>query len=258
MRNPSFYDVEKTFLHGLRARDIAEPLKSFDAEAPAGRVKALMVEHQINIAGIREAGEVTGYILCDEMGEIGSCEHYAHPFDEASLLEDSAWMTDLVRALNQSPVVFIKLLGNVGGFVTRQDLQDPPVRMWLFGMITSIELRFVGLISQSFPKDDWRQLLSPSRLDKAVQLQQERLRRNQHASLLDCLQFSDKAQIIVRDETLRRQVGFASRHRGEEVIKILERLRNNLAHSQDIVALDWETIVQMSENLDRLINIGKH
>ncbi len=95
-------------------------------------------------------------------------------------------------------------------------------------------------------------------LDKAVQLQQERLRRNQHASLLDCLQFSDKAQIIVRDESLRRQVGFASRHRGEEVIKILERLRNNLAHSQDIVALDWETIVQMSENLDRLINIGKH
>ena len=257
MKNPSYYDVEKTFLHGLRARDIAEPLKSFDAETPALRVKSMMQAHQITVAGIRQAGEVAGYIQFDELGEIGPCDRYAHLFDEASVLEDSAFMTDLVRALNKSPVVFIKLLGSVGGFVTRQDLQDPPVRMWLFGMITSIELRFVGLISQRFPQEDWRQLLSPSRIDKALELQKERQRRNQHAGLLECLQFSDKAQIMVRDEILRQQAGFASRRRAEEVIKILERLRNNLAHSQDIVAMDWETIVQMSENLDRLVQIGK-
>ena len=243
-------------MHGLRARDIAEPLKSFDGESPAAQVKSMMQANQISVAGIREAGEVVRYIHLHEMGDIGTCNQYAHDFDTAIVLEDSAWMTDLVRGLNRSPVVFIKLLGSIGGIVTRQDLQDPPVRMWLFGMITSIELRFVYLISQHLPHDRWKQYLSSGRIEKAQNLQQERQRRNQHASLLECLQFSDKAQIMIRDETLREQAGFASRSRAEEAIKILERLRNNLAHSQDIVTMDWNTIVQMSENLDRLVNIG--
>ena len=73
---------------------------------------------------------------------------------------------------------------------------------------------------------------------------------------MDCLQFSDKAQIIVRDTELRQQIGFVSRRRGEEVIKNLEKLRNNLAHAQDIVSLDWETIVGISENLETVIRIG--
>jgi hypothetical protein len=253
VKNSSYFDIQKTFLLGLRARDIAEPLKSFDAEAPAERVKSILRGRNISIAGIRQAGEVVGYIQEQELEPTGTCQEYGHPLEEGLVLEDSALMTELVKGLNQSPFVFIKLLGSVGGIVTRQDLTDPPVRMWLFGMITSIELRFLMLISQHYEDDSWMQYLSPSRIGKAIELQQERLRRNQEASLLDCLQFSDKAQIVARNETLRQQAGFISRRRADEVIKLLERLRNNLAHSQDIVAMDWDTIVAISENLERLI-----
>ena len=35
--------------------------------------------------------------------------------------------------------------------------------------------------------------------------------------------------------------------------KNLEKLRNNLAHAQDIVSLDWETIVTISENLEAVV-----
>ena len=94
------------------------------------------------------------------------------------------------------------------------------------------------------------------RLEKALALQTERQRRNQDPRLLDCLQFSDKAQIVVRNEALCDQIGFASRRRGDEVIKNLEKLRNNLAHTQDIVSLDWETIVTISENLEIVIQLG--
>ena len=61
---------------------------------------------------------------------------------------------------------------------------------------------------------------------------------------------------MVRDEVLRDQIGFASRHRGDEVIKNLEKLRNNLAQAQDIVSLDWQTIVSLSENLETVIQIS--
>ncbi|MEE2936647.1 MAG: hypothetical protein VYA84_11700 [Planctomycetota bacterium] len=40
----------------------------------------------------------------------------------------------------------------------------------------------------------------------------------------------------------------------DESIKLLERLRNNLAHSQDIIADDWGTIVALSENFENVLN----
>ncbi len=129
--------------------------------------------------------------------------------------------------------------------------------MWLFGLITMIEMRFNSLIEQRFDDEGWMQYVSPARVEKARELLTERRRRGQNPSLLDCLQFADKAQIVVRDETLRKRVGFASRRRGDEVIAGIERLRNNLAHAQDIVSFDWEIIVALAGNLDRLIALGR-
>lgn len=128
--------------------------------------------------------------------------------------------------------------------------------MWLFGVITLIEMHFLTLIERHLREDGWQKDLSNHRLEKASALQAERRRRKQDPRLLDCLQLSDKAQNIVRDAELRQQIGFASRRRGDEVIKNLEKLRNNLAHAQDIVTLDWETIVGISENLETVIRIG--
>ena len=39
----------------------------------------------------------------------------------------------------------------------------------------------------------------------------------------------------------------------DESIKMLEKLRNNLAHSQDIIADDWETIVALSSNFEDVL-----
>ncbi len=72
--------------------------------------------------------------------------------------------------------------------------------------------------------------------------------------MADCLQFSDKAQIIARNEQLRTMTRFESRRQVEEIGKRLEKLRNNLAHSQDIIVDDWHTIVLLSENLDSVLN----
>jgi CBS domain-containing protein len=256
MKRNSYYDIDKIFLRGLTVRDIAEPLPSFDSQTPVEQVRSAMKHHHIQVAGIREEGFVAGYLELAELGETGPCGQYCHPIEEAKILSESAHLSDLVIALNQVPYLFVNFLGEISGIVTRTDLDDPPVRMWLFGLITLIELRFLILIERRFEGDGWQKYLSNSRLEKAAALQAERRRRNQDPRLLDCLQFSDKAQIIVRDENLRKQIGFASRRRGSEVIKNLEKLRNNLAHAQDIVSLDWETIVGISENLETVIRIG--
>jgi hypothetical protein len=150
-------------------------------------------------------------------------------------------------ALHRAPFVFITLLDSVGGIITSADLQKAPVRMWLFGILTLIELRFAELIEQQCPEDAWKRYLSEARLQKATSLLAERRRRNQALRLFDCLQFSDKGQIIARNEDVRRFTVFPSRRQAEDTVKQLEQLRNNLAHAQDIVAFDWDTIIRLCE-----------
>ena len=89
---------------------------------------------------------------------------------------------------------------------------------------------------------------------KAKELLEERRRRNQAVQLSQCLQLSDKGQILIKVESTRKILGIASVRQGRETIKMIETLRNNLAHAQDIVTSDWITIVRLAENLDRVLD----
>jgi hypothetical protein len=193
-----------------------------------------------------------GYLIRDELVD-GTCADYRREFDPNCILEGSASISELILVLAYYHQVFIRSFDSTTAIATRDDLQDSPVRMWLFGLVRVIELHFSELVASYFDDEGWRQYLSAERVDKARHLLEERRRRGQNPSLLDCLQFSDTGQIVVRNEILRSQAEFTSRCRGDEAIKSLERLRNNLAHAQDIVSFDWETSVRLSEVLDRVI-----
>ncbi len=112
-------------------------------------------------------------------------------------------------------------------------------------------MRCAELIERNCPHDQWKQLLSEGRLQKAEALLAERRRRNQAVALFDCLQLADKGQIIARHEPLRNQTVFTSRRQVEDAVAKLEQLRNNLAHAQDIPDSDWDTIVQLCAFITR-------
>ena len=181
-------------------------------------------------------------------------QEHVRPFDESLLISDSAPLENVVFGLAKSPRLFVRVLGIVGGIITMSDLQKPQVRMWLFGLVTLIEMRISRLIDQMCPGDSWKQYVSESRLQKADALLEERRRRNQSLELVDCLQFSDKGQIVARNEEIRNLTRFTSRRQVEEAIKALESLRNNLAHSQDILSCDWTTIVMLCQDLEGVIS----
>lgn len=244
--------LRRVFTENFSAADIAEPLASFDASTAAADVLEAMTRRAYKVAGIRREGTICGYVRLEELaGE--TCGDAVHPFEDGEVVPDSASIPELVMRLNDRPWLFVSVLGQVGGIVTKTDLLKPPVRMWLFGMITIIEMGLTRLIESAYPDDSWRQYLSEGRLQKAEALLEERKRRNQDLDLLDCLQFSDRGQIVLRNEALRTTAGFVSRSRGEQTVKELEALRNNLAHSQDIIACDWEIIVKLIEHLDKFL-----
>lgn len=252
LNSATVHSLRKVFQEGFVVHDIAEPLVSFDDWTSAEKIRALMEAKRFEVVGVRKGGRVEGYVELEDLGS-GLCADYAKSFEEAHVILDSTSLADLVLRLKGQRRLFVSILGRVGGIVSRTDLQKPPVRMWLFGMVTLIEMRFTRMIERFCPDESWRSCLSDARMRKAEELLAERQRRNQQIDLLDCVQFSDKGQILARTQHLRDLTQFESRRQIEDVFKRIERLRNNLAHSQDIITSDWDIIVQLSENLDRVL-----
>jgi hypothetical protein len=244
--------MQRLFLQGFTILDIAEPLISVDEDRDAASVAAFMDARRLRVVGIRREGIVAGYARRNDLTG-GRCTEYLNAFDDDDVLPDQSSLQDAVFYLTRSDQVFVSVLGQVSAIVTRTDMQKPPARMWLFGMITLIEMSMTRAIEQRHPEETWRELLSEGRVSKAEALQTERRRRGQQVSLLHCLQLMDKARIVMSDARRRETAGFPSKREAERAVRRLESLRNSLAHSQDIVTHDWDAIAMMAMRLHRLI-----
>jgi hypothetical protein len=248
----SLESLRRVFRTGFSAHDITEPIVSCDQSIPTAELRRFMETRHLEVIGMRDEGLVTGYVERQSLGD-GPCAQYVQGFDESQVIPSTAPLADVVAGLKEAPRLFVSVFGQVGGIVTRTDLQKPPVRMWLFGMVTLTEMRMSQMIEQANPGGEWQRYLSDTRRQKAETLLAERTRRNQQLDLIDCLQLSDKCQIIARNEELRASTRFTSRRQVEEAGKKLERLRNNLAHAQDIITTDWEALIELTENFDNLL-----
>jgi hypothetical protein len=242
--------IRRVFTETFTARDVAEPLASFDASTAAAAVRDFMDSSDFDVVGVRKAGRVVGFVE-RALLEAGVCGDFIRSLEGAPLLEDTAPLLNVLDALVGAPRVFVTTLGGVGGIINSADIQKPPVRMWLFGIVTLIEMRCAELIERHCPAEQWKEYLSEGRRQKAEALLAERRRRNPSVRLFDCLQFADKGQIIARNDELRSTTIFTSRRQLEDAVAKLEQLRNNLAHAQDIPDSDWDTIVRLCAFITR-------
>lgn len=235
--------------------DVAEPLVSFDAEQPAAAVQSILGNRDFDLVGVRRHGTVCGYARRSELGE-GHLGDYLHPFTPEDLVTDADSLQGVIQSLGLNGRCFVKVLGEVGAIVTLNDLEKPPVRMFLFGMITVFEMLITRGIRTYFPGESWRENVSPGRLAKAEALWQERQRRNSPADLLECLQFSDRGQLLLKiPEVLEvlQGMGIPSKKAALKAFQELETLRNNLAHSQQIIPESWERIVTFTTRIETLL-----
>ena len=244
--------MQRLFTEGFIVLDISEALISFDSERDAADVQLFMSEKNLAIIGVRKDGVVAGYAKKDALTG-GKCADHMHSFDNKMVLSATSSLQEVMGALAENRYCFVSVLGKVGGIVSRTDVQKPPVRMWLFGMITIIEMFMVRTIEKLHPDGSWQQEVSKERLKKGEEILQERQRRNQDARLIDCLQLSDKGYILIKDPVMRKDFGFESMRLAKRAVKDLESLRNNLAHVQDILTHDWATIVTIATRLNKVM-----
>jgi hypothetical protein len=149
----------------------------------------------------------------------------------------------------------VTVLDEVAAIVTLDDLEKPPVRMFLFGMITLLEMVFTRAVDAAFPEESWKAQVAAGRLAKAEALLAERQRRGIQGRLLDCLQFSDKGQLALRVPHLEPERALQmSRKAAGRALQELEEIRNNLAHGQEIIPRGWPRIVVFSSRLELLFD----
>nr|WP_321464434.1 hypothetical protein [uncultured Desulfobulbus sp.] len=246
--------LRKLFFESFSAMDIAQPLVSFDAETDGEKTRTFMLENGLAIAGVRLQGLVAGYVRQEDL-ESGPCGAHLRSFPAVETVADTANFIDVVKVIAQHEHCFVTILDQVGAIITKHDLEKPPMRMFLFGVITLGEMVMTDIIRQRFGDGSWLQHISPQRLEKAKQLQEERLRRGQKVDLIDCLQYGDKGTILSSLDDFRFSIGLESRNAARKALKELESLRNNLAHTQEIIPTGWQRIVVACSRLEHNLEI---
>ena len=145
--------------------------------------------------------------------------------------------------------MFITVFGQVGAVMTKGDLQKAPVRLWLFGLISLLEMQMLRLIRERFPRGAWMSLLHHSRAKAARRLHVKRRRRNEEADpsdFSDCLQICDKVRIVLADSELSAVARFSTPGEGERFINRLQSLRNDLAHANDLLKGRWPDLADLA------------
>lgn len=255
MNEPAQGRLHRLFTEGFVARDIAEPIISFDSETASSSALATMEEMQIKVVGVRRNGRICGYVERSQLAS-DTCGKGLVEFEPRDIVDESTSLGECIERLRDRQRIFVEVLGQVGAIVTPTDLHKPIVRMWLFGIVTLIETGFTERIREKYPSDEWTEFVSDGRVDYARKLQAERQRRGEYPDLLDCLQLSDKSTVITRDSELREWVGFRSRRHGEEVMKQIEALRNRLAHAQEFINDTWQTVAGLAQQIERVIALA--
>jgi len=224
---------------------------------PATEAHQILTERGYDAAGVQESqdGRVVGYLITEEL-RTGKVNEHVKPFKADDLVSDSTPVQDLLTVLRRQERAFVLCGSRVCGILTRTELNKPPARVYLFGMISLLEMHLQFWVANSYADDSWEHLLDERRLAPARKLYEERRHRDEEISLLDCIQFSDKAGLVISSPGLISKLGIPSKRKAEALLGGAERLRNKLAHSQlDLVqGTTWEKLIDRVEAIQKFVH----
>lgn len=245
-------NLKDLFDQNITVKYIAEPFKSFDSFAAAIDVKGFMDKHDYDTVGIRQNGAVTGYVKRADLQD-GVCGNYLLKFDNSELLPDTTPLIEVLNKLSNNSCLYIVYLNEIVGIVTKGDFQKIPVRMWLFGLISLLEMQLLRLIRIYYPNDSWQVYLKQDRLDASKKLLDRRMGKNENLDLVDCLQFCDKRDIILKSNSILNGIWNESKTSTEKLLDDVINIRDNLAHAQDIITGFWPKVAENVEKIDKLL-----
>jgi len=244
----SLKDLREIFERSITVREIAEPLASFDVSSSIDVVKKFMDDKDFDVTGVRQDGIIAGYAnIADLLGE--KLNKYSN-FKEDETFPETTSLIKVLEAFQKLERIFVISLGQVGGIVTRGDFQKIPVRMWLFGLISLIEMQMLRIIRHCHPDDGWINNISDGKKKKSIENKFIQYKKaNAAIDRAECLNLLEKWTIIDSDVDILNKLDI-KKGQCDHFFEKLKNLRNILAHQGNIITKDWPVILDLAKHAE--------
>lgn len=248
----TYGDLHRIFTQSITVREIAEPLATFDRNHPADEVREFMEKRDFDVVGILDRGTVSGYAQRRKLAQ-GVLGNFADSFRDDEVVDETESLLAALKVLQHRNWLFVRFLGKPSGIITRGDLQKAPIRMWIFGLVTLLEMQMLRCIRRFHPDESWKTFLNGD----SISLAQEKLRklrsRNEATCLDDCLSLDDKARIFKASKPLLKLTDAPNGTDWWNFACRLRDLRNDLAHAGDLSPENWSRLSTDVERVEKLL-----
>jgi hypothetical protein len=251
-----FVDFKKMFTESITAKNIYENLRCCKVDDVASYVKEELLKLDFDSTGvINEDGDIIGYVLSKELGD-GNVSDFLHEFKHKDYISDSTPLSEIINSFKDRDSIYINYIDKIIGIVTKADLNKPPVRVYIFGVISLFEIHLSSWIGRIFTDGAWRKIISPGRLNKASSFFEMRQSEgmNQELTLIECLQLCDKKKILASSQEFlslidKNNVEF------NELMCNVEEIRNNVAHSQYSIihSISFDVMTDVIKECERFL-----
>lgn len=253
----SYKSLKDIFETDITAIHINEELQSCKFDSDSIEVKRIMESKDYEVFGVKEGNKIIGYVDINDLNG-GKCSKYTREFHSSELISESTPLIHILPILKEKSRIFVLYGNQVNGIITRSDLQKLTVRLFLFGIISILEIRMTKIIKSFYLEDKWEDLLSKKRLKKAFALYSNQKVRNDNIELIDCLQLSDKKELFLKSPQIMEKLDYSKKSL-DKILNRAERLRNDLAHSRDFnnpkenEYVTWSNIINLTEEIEKLL-----
>jgi hypothetical protein len=241
----------RTIFRQIPALSISERFQSCTPTYDGASLRRDMDQKDFDIYGIT-VGRVVGYVERQDL-EAGPCNRWQRRFQPNDLLPAKTPLVDVLPLLRDRPWLIFVERRRIARIVSRGDLQKIPVRLFAFAVVSLIEAHLERLIRETYAHEAWQDRLGPARLQKAKSTFKSLRGNGAGIDLLTCLQFCDKREVFVRTPGLLVKAR-ANKNAMTKKLEQAEKLRNLLAHGQDLVSgSSWREVLGDLEDNERLL-----
>lgn len=254
-KGTTFKELQNIFIDNITTKFIYEPIYCCRTNDNAREVKSALEYRDFDVIGVVDKNEnVIGYALREEL-EGNIINDFTHKFDLKNIVADSTPILGLLNILSINSFSFVLESNKIVGIVTRADVNKPIIRIYIFGIISLFEIHLNFWINDYYINDSWQEKIRENRLLEIMKIFETRKGNNDELTLLECAQLCDKRDILTDSDNFRIQFNF-SKNGFERLLKDVEKIRNELAHSQNsiIANLTWERFVNTISNVESFLN----
>lgn len=259
-RGTRFSAIRQIFIDNVTARCIYEPLLSCPRNSMSMEAREALQVRDFDVAGVKETkdGTVVGYVKTEELGD-GEVGNYLRTIEHDLLISDSTPLAEIFYVLSNKDFAFVVYGNQITGIITKADINKPPVRIYIFGAISLLEMHLNLWINHFFPNERWKNDVPENRMKIADDIYNKRKGNNQELTLLECLQLCDKRELLLNTEDFLAMFKFTKK-KFKSLVGRAEVIRNELAHSQNsIVAnMDWNKFVNTIQTTEKFLIESDH